>query len=54
MKAGFFQSLNDIVAAIVSKLNEGPLAEFICTVDQIKDDQARVGSHRYPSATNKS
>ena len=36
---GILQRLNDIVAADRVKIERGPLAEFICTVDQIKDDK---------------
>ena len=36
---GVLRQLNDIVAADRVKIERGPLAEFICTVDQIKDDQ---------------
>ena len=36
---GVFRSLNDIVAADRVKIERGPFAEFVCTVDQIKDDQ---------------
>ena len=36
---GILRQLNDIVAADRVKIERGPLAEFICTVDQIKDDK---------------
>ena len=36
---GVIQSLNDIVAADRAKIERGPFADFICTVDQIKNDQ---------------
>ena len=36
---GVIQSLNDIVPGDRAKIKRGPFAEFICTVDQIKDDQ---------------
>ena len=36
---GVLRQLNDIVAADRIKIERGPLAEFICTVDQIKDDK---------------
>ena len=36
---GVLRQLNDIVAADRVKIERGPFAEFICTVDQIKDDQ---------------
>ena len=36
---GVLRQLNDIVAADRVKIERGPLAEFICTVDQIKDDK---------------
>ena len=35
---GVIQSLNDIVAADRVKIERGPFAEFICTVDHIRDD----------------
>ena len=38
-KDGVIQNLNDIVAEDRVKIERGPFAEFICTVDQIKDDQ---------------
>ena len=31
--------LNDIVASDRVKIERGPFADFICTVDQIKDDK---------------
>ena len=31
--------LNDIVAADRAKIERGPFADFICTVDDIHDDQ---------------
>ena len=36
---GVLRRLNDIVAADRVKIERGPFAEFICTVEQIKDDQ---------------
>ncbi len=36
---GVLRRLNDIVAADRIKIERGPFADFICTVDQIKDDQ---------------
>ena len=33
------RQLNDIVAADRVKIERGPFAEYICTVDQLKDDQ---------------
>ena len=36
---GVLRQLNDIVAADRVKIERGPLAEFICTVDQIKVDK---------------
>ena len=38
-ECGVLRQLNDIVAADRVKIERGPLAEFICTVDQIKDDE---------------
>ena len=38
-KDGVIQSLDDIVPGDRAKIKRGPFAEFICTVDQIKDDQ---------------
>ena len=38
-KDGVIQSLNDIVLGDRAKIERGPFAEFICTVDQITDDQ---------------
>ena len=38
-ECGVLRHLNDIVAADRVKIERGPLAEFICTVDQIKDDK---------------
>ena len=38
-KNGVLQRLNDIVASDRVKIERGPLSEFICTVEQIKDDQ---------------
>ena len=35
---GVIQSLNDIVSGDLAKIERGPFAEFICTVDKIKDD----------------
>ena len=39
MKTASFKSLNDIDLGDRAKIERGPFAEFICTVDQIKDDQ---------------
>lgn len=36
---GVMQSLNDIVPGDRGKIERGPFAEFVCTVEQIKDDQ---------------
>ena len=36
---GVIRRMNDIVAADRIKIERGPFAEFICTVDQIKDDR---------------
>ena len=36
---GVIQSLNDIVPGDRVKIERGPFAEFICTVDDIQDDQ---------------
>ena len=36
---GVLRRLNDIVATDRIKIERGPFAEFICTVEQIKDDQ---------------
>ena len=36
---GVLRRLNDIVATDRVKIERGPFAEFICTVEQIKDDQ---------------
>ena len=36
---GIFQNLRDINVGDRAKIERGPFAEFICTVDQIKDDQ---------------
>ena len=38
-ECGVFRQLNDIVAADRVKIERGPFSEFVCTVDQIKDDQ---------------
>ena len=38
-KDGVIQSLNDIVLGDLVKIERGPFAEFICTVEQIKNDQ---------------
>ena len=38
-KYGILRQLNDIVAADRVKIERGPFADFICTVDQIKDDR---------------
>ena len=36
---GIFQSLHDIEVGDRAKIERGPFAEFICTVDQITNDQ---------------
>ena len=36
---GVLRQLNDIVAADRVKIERGPFAEFVCTVEQTKDDQ---------------
>ena len=36
---GVFKSLHDINAGDCAKIERGPFAEFICTIDQIKDNQ---------------
>ena len=36
---GVLRQLNDIVAADRAKIERGPFADFICTVDDIQDDQ---------------
>ena len=36
---GVFRRLNDIVATDRVRIERGPFAEFVCTVEQIKDDQ---------------
>ena len=36
---GVIQSLNEIVAGDRVKIERGPFAEFICTVDDIQDDR---------------
>ena len=36
---GVIQSLNDIVPGDHVKIERGPFAEFICTVESIQDDQ---------------
>ena len=36
---GGFRSLDDIELGDRAKIERGPFSEFICTVDQIKDDQ---------------
>jgi len=38
-KDGVIQSLNDLVLGDRAKIEKGPFAGFICTVDQITDDQ---------------
>ena len=38
-KNGVLQRLNDIVTADRVKIERGPFAEFICTVDDIQDDR---------------
>ena len=38
-ECGVLRQLNDIVAADRVKIERGPFAEFVCTVEQIKDDQ---------------
>ena len=36
---GVIQSLNDIVPGDRGKIERGPFSEFVCTVDQIKNDR---------------
>ena len=36
---GVIQSLNNIVPSDRGKIERGPFSEFVCTVEQIKDDQ---------------
>ena len=36
---GVFRSLNDIESGDRVKIERGPFSEFVCTVDQIKDDK---------------
>ena len=36
---GVLRRLNDIVAIDRVKIERGPFAEFVCTIEQIKDDQ---------------
>ena len=36
---GVFRSLNDIDLGDRAKIEQGPFAEFVCSVEQIKDDQ---------------
>ena len=36
---GVIQSLNDIIPGDLVKIEQGPFAEFICTVDDIQDDR---------------
>ena len=38
-KDGVIQSLNDIVPGDRAKIERGPFSEFVCTVEQIKDNQ---------------
>ena len=38
-ECGVLRQLNDIVAADRAKIERGPFADFICTVDEIHDDQ---------------
>ena len=38
-KDGVIQSLNDIVLGDRVKIERGPFAEFVCTVDDIQDDR---------------
>ena len=38
-KAGVIQSLNDIVPGAYVRIERGPFADFICTVDNIQDDR---------------
>ena len=38
-KDGVIQSLNDIVPGDRAKIERGPFADFIITIEQIKDDQ---------------
>ena len=50
---GIIQQLGETAPGDRAKIERGPFAEFICTVDDIQDDR-RVGLDRSPSATNKS
>ncbi len=36
---GVIQTLGDIAPGYLAKIERGPFAEFICTIDQIKDDR---------------
>ena len=36
---GVFKSLNDIDLGDLAKIERGPFSEFVCTIEQIKDDQ---------------
>ena len=36
---GVFRSLNDLVPGDRAKIERGPFAEFVCTVDDIQDDR---------------
>ena len=38
-ECGVLRRMNDIVVSDRIKIERGPFAEFVCTVDQIKDDQ---------------
>ena len=38
-KDGVIQNLNDIFLGDLVKIERGPFSEFICTVDQIRDDR---------------
>ena len=38
-KDGVVQSLNSIVSGDRAKIERGPFSEFVCTVEQIKDEQ---------------
>ena len=38
-KDGIIQNLNEIVLGDLIKIERGPFSEFICTIDQIRDDR---------------
>ena len=38
-ESGIFRSLNDIDLGDRAKIERGPFSEFVCSIDQIKDDQ---------------